>query len=199
MVPPEPILNPSARFRWKSSFGQASAVLIKSSHVVTSDSSMCMKRGGLRSKLGREYRCRIKIGQMRLWRRVRDSRRVVMKRTTPTASIGPGALARQNPGRNRTATVWLTPRTTRVLSPNGETTQRRFTVRYVFLRLDGANLTFYQQKGVFQLKIVRTSKFVKDKMQEKLLNAKLSVGGDLDKRRPRGDDMEIEKEGQSTL
>jgi hypothetical protein len=60
-------------------------------------------------------------------------------------------------------------------------------------------LTVSQQKGIFQLKVVRTSKFVKDKLQEKILSTKLAVGGDLDKRRPRGNDMEIEKEGQSTL
>jgi hypothetical protein len=52
-----------------------------------------------------------------------------------------------------------------------------------------------QNRGIFQLKLARTGKFVKDKVEAKLLSA--SAGG-VD-RRPRGMDLEVEHEGQSKL
>lgn len=49
-------------------------------------------------------------------------------------------------------------------------------------------------KGIFQLKLARTGKFVKDKVEAKLLSS--SVGTKVDAR-PRGMDLEVEHEGQS--
>ena len=48
-----------------------------------------------------------------------------------------------------------------------------------------------QNKGIFQLKIARTSKFVVDKLQAKMSDKK--------ERRPRGGNLDVEREGQSGL
>ncbi|KAL1409964.1 hypothetical protein Q8F55_003963 [Vanrija albida] len=49
-------------------------------------------------------------------------------------------------------------------------------------------------RGLFQLKIARTGKLVKDKIEAKLLSSAEKTKQD---RRPRGMDLEVEKEGQS--
>ena len=50
----------------------------------------------------------------------------------------------------------------------------------------------WQNKGVFQLKIARTGKYVVDKLQAKAYSKK-------DLRRQRGTDLDVEYEGQSHL
>ena len=49
-----------------------------------------------------------------------------------------------------------------------------------------------QNKGIFQVKIARTGKFMKDRLEAKFLNATT-------KRRQRGADLDVELEGQSSL
>jgi len=55
-----------------------------------------------------------------------------------------------------------------------------------------------QNKGIFQLKIARTGKFVKDKLAAKMYSGASGAGGKLD-RRPRGADMDVEHEGTSRI
>jgi len=55
-----------------------------------------------------------------------------------------------------------------------------------------------QNKGIFQLKIARTGKFVKDKLAAKMYSGASGAGGKLD-RRPRGADMDVEHEGTSKI
>jgi hypothetical protein len=52
-----------------------------------------------------------------------------------------------------------------------------------------------QNKGIFQLKIARTGKLMKDKITEKI-HASTPHGRD---KRERGADMDVEVEGQSRL
>lgn len=53
-----------------------------------------------------------------------------------------------------------------------------------------------QNRGIFQLKLARTGKYVKDKIEQKALAA--TQGTKLE-HRPHGADMEVEHEGQSRL
>jgi hypothetical protein len=55
-----------------------------------------------------------------------------------------------------------------------------------------------QNKGIFQLKIARTGKFVKDKIAAKMYSGASGASGKLD-RRPRGADMDVEHEGTSKI
>ena len=55
-----------------------------------------------------------------------------------------------------------------------------------------------QNKGIFQLKIARTGKFVKDKLAAKMYSGASGASGKLD-RRPRGADMDVEHEGTSKI
>jgi hypothetical protein len=55
-----------------------------------------------------------------------------------------------------------------------------------------------QNKGIFQLKIARTGKFVKDKIAAKVYAGASGASGKLD-RRPRGADMDVEHEGTSKI
>jgi hypothetical protein len=54
-----------------------------------------------------------------------------------------------------------------------------------------------QNKGIFQLKIARTGKFVKDKIESKFLSGAAVVGAK--DRRSRGADIEVEQEGTSRI
>lgn len=54
-----------------------------------------------------------------------------------------------------------------------------------------------QNKGIFQLKIARTGKFVADKIAAKVY-ARRHANNNMD-RRPRGSDMHVEHEGTSRL
>lgn len=54
-------------------------------------------------------------------------------------------------------------------------------------------------RGIFQLKLARTGKFVKDKLENKVKNNKVSGHGGNLAQRPHGHDVEVEYEGQSSL
>jgi hypothetical protein len=54
-----------------------------------------------------------------------------------------------------------------------------------------------QNKGIFQLKIARTGKFVKDKLAAKIY-ARTHASNNMD-RRSRGTDMHVEYEGTSRI
>nr|XP_018261000.1 uncharacterized protein I303_06717 [Kwoniella dejecticola CBS 10117]OBR83158.1 hypothetical protein I303_06717 [Kwoniella dejecticola CBS 10117] len=55
-----------------------------------------------------------------------------------------------------------------------------------------------RHKGIFQLKIARTGRYVKDKLSAKVYSAAHS-GGNKDQGRARGTDLEVEREGISNL
>nr|XP_019010216.1 uncharacterized protein I206_04684 [Kwoniella pini CBS 10737]OCF48997.1 hypothetical protein I206_04684 [Kwoniella pini CBS 10737] len=55
-----------------------------------------------------------------------------------------------------------------------------------------------RHKGIFQLKIARTGRYMKDKISAKVYSAAHS-GGNKDQSRPRGTDLEVEREGISNL
>lgn len=56
-----------------------------------------------------------------------------------------------------------------------------------------------QNRGIFQLKLARTGKFVKDKLENKVKNSRVAGHGGNLAGRPHGHDVEVEKEGQSSL